>query len=811
MTLKGNSIAGLKKEFYTAGMVVLASYSLAAGAEIKLGPPFFNGRVMPTPQQVRYLDEFVTLYEDGGKTTTCILTDKAGSTDPAVNDLVSRMENLGGKIDIVFTEREAMGYKNILSVGKNSLSARYLKASKIQVPSQREGYVIQPVEEKGRQIIICEGRDILGLTWSMMSLIQLTTRENNKVLLKKASIYDYPYVRFRGGFGCSPAYKHNFVRGAWGPRTPDWRKDYPSEKWLDNMRASVKESRRYQVHPSVAFNPTQGLFGVEPTMESIPTISNPADMEILLNYIEEIVKAGGMPQPMWDDTGHHITPADIKRFGNLGNAHFFLATKMLERAKKVNPDAVIIFCPPMYFGSSLAFYNMDAKQYIETMRNLPQDVLIFWTGGDVVSRYVGEDLIKKWNGMWNRKTFYFENDWQWRQSDAKNFPSLYPDFFRHIEGYFISGSGDPGMIALADYLWNPTAYEPETSLKNAIEQLAGPKIYPVFKRWRELSDDMYKMRQLIGTVSYADDMLAEYNTEMKQLSGEITVNCPNKDFANFIAKQTVNDWNRVIRAQKTVAERVVPKMVSLENELFKLEIAPSEGGRINRWIDKKTGRNFLFTAFANPTAVYGDDQRAYTEFLTDGNSRAMRLGDMAYSIAQEGSAKTMVLSGEVEKEGDHFGVNRTMVLDGKTIRFKTEIKNLSSKNSVVRLRIHPEFGLPQLNTIDRYYLFTLKKPSVMESVCIEPSQGTFTFVGDDLPAGLWGIGDVKENWGIFDYFNSQDVASCFFFADWDPRLRNLETMSPFKELAPGETWTISHSYVFTDNLAEFLKKESGGK
>ena len=84
-------------------------------------------------------------------------------------------------------------------------------------------------------------------------------------------------------------------------------------------------------------------------------------------------------------------------------------------------------------------------------------------------------------------------------------------------------------------------------------------------------------------------------------------------------------------------------------------------------------------------------------------------------------------------------------------------------------------------------------------------------MGNDLPAGLWGIGDVKENWGIFDSFNTGDVACCFFFADWDPGLRNLETMSPFKELAPGETWTLSHSYVYTDNLAEFLKKESGGK
>lgn len=78
--------------------------------------------------------------------------------------------------------------------------------------------------------------------------------------------------------------------------------------------------------------------------------------------------------------------------------------------------------------------------------------------------------------------------------------------------------------------------------------------------------------------------------------------------------------------------------------------------------------------------------------------------------------KKLILSGETEKDDEHFGVNRTIILNGKIIQFRTEIKNLSSRNSVVRLRIHPKFGLPQLNTINRYYLFTLEKPAGMKSI-----------------------------------------------------------------------------------------------
>jgi hypothetical protein len=73
------------------------------------------------------------------------------------------------------------------------------------------------------------------------------------------------------------------------------------------------------------------------------------------------------------------------------------------------------------------------------------------------------------------------------------------------------------------------------------------------------------------------------------------------------------------------------------------------------------------------------------------------------------------------------------------------------------------------------------------------------------PIILWGFGDKKENWGIFDCFNPDEIEICFLFSDYLPKLRNLELMSKFKELKPGESLKVLHKYMLVEDLKAFLK------
>lgn len=790
--------------FIGATLLILGTFSGLSRADRKFGPPFFNGKILPTPQRVEYLDEFVVIHEDGKEVSTCILVKDAGLRSSACIDaLSSRIENLGGKVKIVTDEKTALSFKSVISIGANKLMKEKLGKYGLGIPQKEEGYILYPLKESGRDIILCAGRDERGTVWSVQSLIQLITRDKDRVMLLKARVFDYPYVRWRAAFRGSAAYKYNlsgWVMSSKWVKGENWREVWGGQEWIGEIIEKMKPLKRDKIVPLVPLS----VVGYT-NFKFYPTFSDPDDMKILKDISRKIAGAGGAVVLMLDDNGHKLTPRDKARFGTLGEAHRYAVNEIYGEMKKANPSTLLIFCPPLYFGAAMGCYaGIDGPAYVRSISRLPQDIRIHWTGADPIGRYVGKELIGEWQRYYGRKLFFFDNDWQWRKFGAKDFCSTHPDIYKYIEGYFMTGSGDIGMITLADYLWNPKAYNSDKSLKLAVEQLAGTEVYPVFKRWREV----VARCEEAGRMPESSSVVKQYVAELTSLSAEIKLGCRNTDFATLVANET-RKWEKTINMIEKRPHSVPPEMVTLENDLIKLSISPTEGGKIDEFIDKKRGRNLLFSYFPTEKGEHLRAGRAYTEFAVAYSPVKLVDHDkLPFEVAlyeKKDTLRIRLTAAAHRTEGTDYSLSRTISLKGNTVEIATELKNIGSVRDSFRLRIHPEFALPVTGTLNRYYLYTLKENAELKKILIDPSRGGLSWVKNDLPRGMWGIGDVRENWGLFNYFDTNEITQCYYFADWVPELRTLELFSRLEELEPGESLKVAHKYTLVDKLDEFLK------
>ncbi len=160
-----------------------------------------------------------------------------------------------------------------------------------------------------------------------------------------------------------------------------------------------------------------------------------------------------------------------------GQAKF--VNEFLRRLREKDPEAQMIFCPTFYAGD-----GTGAKQrpYLETLsRELHPDVYVFWTGGVVCSARITRREAETFKGIVKHRVIIWDN----YPVNNQN-----PTFQL---GPFIGRDADLGEVAdgimsnphqqtneinriplltLADYAYNPKAYDPSRSIGQAILHLA---------------------------------------------------------------------------------------------------------------------------------------------------------------------------------------------------------------------------------------------------------------------------------------------------------------------------------------------------
>jgi hypothetical protein len=187
----------------------------------------------------------------------------------------------------------------------------------------------------------------------------------------------------------------------------------------------------------------------------------------------------------------NVSLDDIKqRVDAAGQAK--LLNEVLRRLRQKDPGAQLTFTPTWYAGpvagegeSNPRVGNGDTpsvRYTKELAEKLNPDVYLFWTGPEECSLTITVEDAEAYRSLANHRVFVWDN---YPVNDHRPTMHLGPLTGRDprlgtvVEGY-ISNPQSPQveanripMLTIADYLWNPRAYDPGRSIGQAIAHLGG--------------------------------------------------------------------------------------------------------------------------------------------------------------------------------------------------------------------------------------------------------------------------------------------------------------------------------------------------
>ncbi|MEA3401424.1 MAG: beta-N-acetylglucosaminidase domain-containing protein [Armatimonadota bacterium] len=186
-------------------VTLLVATAIAARAA---GPPCYTGEIMPQPKRATYEDRFIPVYDIARRRPLATIIAGAESAERlAAEDLIARICSLAGAEDPRFQPRAhdaPIPDGTVICIGSPETNAALAELASrpgmalIPGPRGEQGYVIRCGEESGRQVCLAAGGGPMGSYFAAMSLLQLLTVQDGRVLLRCAQVHDWPTFEMRG-------------------------------------------------------------------------------------------------------------------------------------------------------------------------------------------------------------------------------------------------------------------------------------------------------------------------------------------------------------------------------------------------------------------------------------------------------------------------------------------------------------------------------------------------------------------------------------------------------------------------------------
>lgn len=168
---------------------------------------------------------------------------------------------------------------------------------------------------------------------------------------------------------------------------------------------------------------------------------------------------------------------DKEKFDGIVDAHIYLINKTYKALKEIDNSINLTVCPTQYSGDEKGYYISKFGQ------GIPTDVKMFWTGAEICSRVLTVRESDELFRATNHKPLFWDN---FPVNDCEMYQEMHlgaiigrdKELYKHCEGLisnvmeYAECSKIP-LMTIADYLWNPTCYNPDESLKNAHREILG--------------------------------------------------------------------------------------------------------------------------------------------------------------------------------------------------------------------------------------------------------------------------------------------------------------------------------------------------
>jgi hyaluronoglucosaminidase len=142
----------------------------------------------------------------------------------------------------------------------------------------------------------------------------------------------------------------------------------------------------------------------------------------------------------------------------------------------------LYFCPTPYAGVPGGRFvfsaTKEASDYLARLkRELPRDLPVMWTGRGVFSPTITAAQARAYGGLIGRKPYIWDNDPIHWANEVRPLSGRSPDLYRATAGHLsnlVHGTKSLDdvkliMITIADYLWNPEAYDPGKAMARAAD------------------------------------------------------------------------------------------------------------------------------------------------------------------------------------------------------------------------------------------------------------------------------------------------------------------------------------------------------
>lgn len=442
-----------------------------------------------------------------------------------------------------------------------------------------EGYTLK-LTETGVDIA---AKDASGLFYAVQTLRQLLQSEK----FMTVTIKDWPSIRFRGsveGFYGQPwsfeARKSQFrFYGDWkmntyiyGPKddpyhgfSTQWRDPYPAVE-ANRIAELVKVAKENKVNFVWAVHPGRDI-----------SWTDDSDIKACVNKFEMMYALGVRSFAVFfDDIGGEGARAEKQvELLNYVNRNFV-------RVKKdVTP---LIICPTQYNKA------WSGGTYLETLgQGLDEDIMVMWTGDSVCTDITLESM--QWiNNKLGRKAYIW---WNWPVADYCRAAHLLLGRTYGLEAEcadmysgFVSNPMDKpeaskiGLFGVADYCWNPRAFNSHQSWEDSFPRLF-PEVAKAVRVLAEHNSDQgpnghgYRREESVGVAEMANALAREIRKdESFSFSGDIYLRLIEefrtmreagttilKDCKNQLFLDDVTNWCQVMEIVGGVGEYAMQALI----------------------------------------------------------------------------------------------------------------------------------------------------------------------------------------------------------------------------------------------------------
>lgn len=351
-----------------------------------------------------------------------------------------------------------------------------------------------------------------GFFYALQTVKQLLNLQGDAVQILEGEVTDYPAfpVRgiFEGGYGIwddegrlrvmdwmGESKLNSYL---YGPKSDPkirrrWRELYDDVE-LFNFKRQIERCRRNHIYYGYTIAPTLGMeYGSE------------EDFQTLLRKVRQIQSLGVKTFVLaFDDTlGTMYHPRDHKRFKNLGEAEAYLSNKLYAALKAYDQEVVLAMVPELYAG----VFDME---YTRTLaEKLDGEIFIGWTGWEIVAPKIDPPDMRAFIDFYGRMPSLGDN---WgtiyplvaRDTDVHKYTNQFLVNPYNLQGEVpipgMGGASEPELMpiqgaAVAEYAWNPHAYDPGKVVHKLAQAYFGPEARGLFKL--QMLREFYRFRNML--------------------------------------------------------------------------------------------------------------------------------------------------------------------------------------------------------------------------------------------------------------------------------------------------------------------------